>query len=130
VDAGTNTFFDKELPNGNFDVALFAWIGSPLVTSNAAIYQTKAAGKGGQNNGQYANPAVDKDLDALNRELDKDKQQALLKKIDTQLWTDVVTIPLFAFPNIVATDNKVENVKMNTTSQDLTWNAYDWSLKQ
>lgn len=130
VDAGTNTFFDKELPNGNFDVALYAWIGSPLVTSNAAIYQTKVGGKGGQNNGQYSNPTVDKDLDSLNRELNKDKQLALLKQIDTQLWTDLATIPLFAFPNIVATDNKVQNVKMNTTQQDLTWNAYDWSLKQ
>jgi ABC-type transport system substrate-binding protein len=130
VDAGTNTFFDKELPNGNFDVALFAWIGSPLVTSNAAIYQTKAGGRGGQNNGQYSNPTVDKDLDGLNKELDKDKQLALLKKVDTQLWTDLATIPLFAFPNIVATDNKVENVTMNTTQQDLTWNAQEWNLKQ
>lgn len=130
VDAGTNTFFDKELPNGNWDIALYAWIGSPLVTSNAAIYQTKAGGKGGQNSGQYSNPIVDKDLDTLNRELDKDKQVALLKKIDTQLWTDLVTIPLFAFPNLVATDQKVENVVMNTTQQDLTWNAQEWSLKQ
>lgn len=130
VDAGTNTFFDKELPNGNFDVALYAWVGSPLVTSNAAIYQTKAGGKGGQNNGQYSNPTVDKNLDALNRELNKDKQLALLKQVDTQLWTDLATIPLFAFPNLVATDTKVQNVKMNSTQQDLTWNAQEWTLKQ
>jgi peptide/nickel transport system substrate-binding protein len=130
VDAGTDTFFEKELPNGNFDVALFGWVGSPLVTANAPIYQTRAGGKGGQNNGQYSNPTVDKDLDSLNRELDKDKQLALLKKIDTQLWTDLESIPLFAFPSLVATDSKVENVTMNTTQQDLTWNAQEWNLKQ
>ena len=66
----------------------------------------------------------------MNRELDKDKQLALLKQIDTLLWTDLATIPLFAFPDIVATDKKVENVEMNATQQDLTWNAQEWSLKQ
>jgi ABC-type transport system substrate-binding protein len=130
VDAGSSTFFDKELPNGNFDVALFAWIGSPLVTANPPIYQTKAGGLGGQNNGQYSNPQVDAEFTQLNQELNPDKQFALLKQIDTQLWTDLATIPLFAFPNVVATDSKVQNVKMNTTQQDLTWNAQDWTLKQ
>lgn len=130
VDSGTNTFFDEELPNGNFDVGLYAWSGSPTVTSNAAIYQTKAGGKGGQNNGQYSNTQVDQWFSELNTTLDKDKQVALLKQIDTQLWTDLATIPLFAFPNLAATDSKVENVRMNATQQDLSWNAQEWNLKK
>ncbi len=128
VDSGTSTFFDKELPNGNFDVAMFAWIGSPLVTANAPIYQTRAGGKGNQNMGYYTNPKVDADFTQLNQTLDRAKQVDLLKQIDTQLWTDLATIPLFAYPSLVATDSKIQNVKLNTTQQYLTWNAEDWSL--
>ncbi|HET9657091.1 MAG TPA: ABC transporter family substrate-binding protein [Kineosporiaceae bacterium] len=130
VDAGTSTFWDKELPDGNFDVAMFGWVGSPLVSGNPPIYQTRAGGKGMQNNGYYSNPQVDALLTELNQELNADKRMALLKKIDTQLWTDLATIPLFAFPNLVATDSKIQNVKMNTTQQDVTWNAQEWTLKQ
>lgn len=130
VDGGSATFFDEELPSGRFDVALYAWVGSPQVTPNAAVYQTKAGGRGGMNSGQYSNATVDKDFNALNRQLDKTKQRALLKKIDTQLWADLVSLPLYVFPNLVATDQRVENVQMNTTQQDLTWNAQEWSLKQ
>jgi peptide/nickel transport system substrate-binding protein len=124
VDAGTPDFFDKGLPDGNFDVALFAWTGSPLVADNKSIYITG----GGQNNYDYTNKAVDADLEALTQEIDPDKQVALLKKLDIALWTDLATVPLFAFPGILGTDPKVEGVQFNATSQDLSWNAYDWSL--
>jgi peptide/nickel transport system substrate-binding protein len=127
-DAGVATFFDKELSAGQWDVALFAWIGSPTVSGDPPIYQTKAGGKGGQNNGQYSNPEVDKLLDELVRELDKDKQTEIRKQVDTILWTDLATIPLFPFPGLLATDTKVKNVELNSTNADVTWNAFDWSL--
>ena len=123
VDAGTPDFFDKGLPDGNFDVALFAWTGSPLVAANKSIYTTG----GGQNNYEYSNKAVDADLDSLAQEIDTDKQLVLLKKLDTALWTDLATIPLFAFPGILGTEPNVQGVEFNSTQQDLTWNAYEWS---
>jgi peptide/nickel transport system substrate-binding protein len=126
VDAGTPTFFTKEWPSANFDVALFAWIGSPLVSGNDDIYKSG----GGQNPGGYANPQVDALITQLDKELDKDKQVVILKQLDTILWKDLGTIPLFAFPAVVATDTKVENVKANATQADITWNAYAWNLKQ
>jgi peptide/nickel transport system substrate-binding protein len=125
VDTGTPDFFDKALPDGNFDVGLFAWSGSPLVTQNKPIYGTG----GGSNYGKYTNKDVDAKFDQLNQELDADKQVAIMKEIDTQLWTDLVTIPLFAFPAVFAQDPTVEGAQFNATSQDMTWNAYDWSLK-
>lgn len=128
-DGGTSTFFDKDLAAGTWDIALFAWIGSPAVSGDPPIFQTKAAGKGGQNNGQYSNPEVDKLLDSLVVELDKDKQLDIRKQVDTILWTDLATIPLFAFPGLAATDTKVENVEINATQSDITWNAFDWTLK-
>jgi hypothetical protein len=40
-----------------------------------------------------------------------------------------VTIPLFAFPGLVATDPKTEGVQLNATLNEITWNAFDWKVK-
>jgi peptide/nickel transport system substrate-binding protein len=126
VDTGTPDFFEKALPDGNFDVAMFAWTGSPLVTGSSDIYITG----GGSNFGKYKGPQVDQLTAQLNGEIDTTKQVDLMKKIDTQLWTDLVTIPLFAFPGILATVPEAEGVEYNATQQELMWNAQSWSLKQ
>lgn len=130
TDTGKDSFFEKELPSGQWDVAMFAWSGSPLVTSLPGLYQSKSGGQGGQNNGQYSNKTVDQLMNKLNRELDKDKQTQIMKQVDTLLWTDLATIPLYEFPAITATDTKVENVKPNATQQDITWNVHEWTLKE
>lgn len=124
VDTGTPTFFDKEWPAGNFDVAMFAWSGSPLVSGNSGIYETG----GGQNPQKYSNPEVDKLMKQAFAEIDKGKQTQLLKQVDTVLWTDLVTIPLFSFPAIVATAKNVQGVEYNATQAELTWNVQDWTL--
>jgi peptide/nickel transport system substrate-binding protein len=107
-------------------VALFAWIGSPLVSGNIDLYRTG----GGQNPQGYSNPKVDALLKQLAGELDLDKQITIMKQIDTIMWQDLATIPIFAFPGLAATDNKTENVQINATQADITWNAYAWNLKQ
>jgi peptide/nickel transport system substrate-binding protein len=123
VDAGTPTFFSKEWPADNFDVAMFAWAGSPLVSSNVGIYNTG----GGENPTGYTNPQVDTLRTQLTAETDKDKQTAILKQLDTQLWNDLATIPLYAFPAILATTKNAKGVVYNATQADLSWNAADWS---
>lgn len=126
-DTGAPDFFDKALPAGNFDVALFAWIGSPVVSGDPSIFQTKAGGKGGQNGGKYSNPEVDKLLDTLVTKIDKNEQLKVRKQVDTLLWKDLATIPLFALPALAAHGSKVSNVKQNATQNDITWNAFEWS---
>jgi len=126
VDTGTPDFFEKDLPNGNFDVAMYAWTGSPLVTGSSGIYITK----GGSNYQAYSSPKIDQLTSQLNAEIDQTKQVDLIKQIDTQLWTDLATIPLFAFPGILATVPEAEGIQYNATQQELTWNAQDWSLKE
>jgi len=125
VDSGTPDFFDKQWPAGNWDVDMFAWIGSPTVTGSNDIFKTG----GGQNPGKYSNPQVDKLLDQLATSLDRDDQVSILKQIDTQLWSDLATIPLFAHPGIVATTSSAEGVVYNATQQELSWNSWEWNLK-
>jgi len=126
VDGGTNAFFGGSLLRGEFDVALFAWTGSPLLTQGYATYLTKGA----QNNGNYSNAQVDQLLKQLYSELDPDNQQRLLTELDRTLWSDLATMPLFAFPALLATTQKIDGVQYNPSASGVTYNVNDWSLKQ
>jgi peptide/nickel transport system substrate-binding protein len=125
VDAGTPTFFQKEWPAGQWDVAMFAWQGSPLVSGNAGIYNTG----GGQNPQGYSNPQVDKLITQLFQTTDTNAQIGLEKQIETILWTDLFNVPLFTFPAVYAATKNVQGVVYNPTQADVIWNAGDWSLK-
>ncbi len=125
VDEGDKTFFNANgaLVTGNFDVALFAWTGSPLVTGSSSIYVTD----GGSNYGNYSNKKVDELTAELNQTTDPDAQKDLIIQIETILWDDLATIPAFAFPGIVAYDADASGVVYNATQSGLTWNMQDWS---
>lgn len=128
VDAGTPDFFENAVVNGNYDVALFAWIGSPLVTGSNAAFQTDPNEQPAQNYGKYSNPQVDAWIAELSQTVDEAKQVQLMKQIDTQIWKDLYTIPLFAHPGVLASSKNAEGVEFNATQAELTWNAEKWSL--
>ncbi len=124
-DLGDETFFDADggLATGNFDVALFAWSGSALVTGSSSTYTTD----GGNNNGKYSNPEVDELTTQLNQETDPEAQKDLIIQIETILWEDLATIPTFTFPGVLATDANVSGVVYNPSQAGLTWNAQEWA---
>jgi ABC-type transport system substrate-binding protein len=122
VDAGTPTFLDHEWPAGAYDVALLSWTGSPVVTASSDIYTTGGA----SNLGGFTDPQVDQLFGKLPHELDRGRQLDLLRQIDAQLWQDVATVPLFAYPALAATSADVSGVVLNPTPEDLTWNVADW----
>lgn len=124
TDAGSDTFFDVELSAGDWDVAMFAWAGSPLKTGQSEIYRTA----GGINFGGYGNPDVDSLLDQINQELDADTQVDLANQVDVILWEDLVTIPVFSFPGVVAYSDNAANVTYNPSQNGLTFNASAWQL--
>jgi ABC-type transport system substrate-binding protein len=126
IDEGDKTFFNANgaLVTGRFDVAMFAWAGSPLVTGSSSIYVTD----GGSNYGNYSNTEVDKLTDQLNQTTDLTEQQNIIVQIETILWNDLATIPVFAFPGIVAYDSTAEGVEYNATQAGLTWNMQDWNV--
>jgi peptide/nickel transport system substrate-binding protein len=126
VDAGQSDFFGNGLANGNWDVALFAWAGSAIVTSNSSTYVTG----GGNNNGKYSNPQVDSLTKQLNSTLDPAKQKGLQAQLDKIVFSqDLASIPVFAFPAVLATDKKVQGVEYNASQSDVTFNASKWSLQ-
>jgi ABC-type transport system substrate-binding protein len=126
LDQGDKTFFNANgaLVQGRFDVAMFAWAGSPLVSGSSSIYVTN----GGSNYGNYSNKQVDKLTAQLNQATNPDDQKNLIIQIETILWNDLATIPVFAFPGIVAYDANATGVVYNASQAGLTWNMQDWSI--
>jgi peptide/nickel transport system substrate-binding protein len=124
-DAGQPDFFGNGLFAGNFDVALFAWAGSPLVTGSSSTYVTG----GGNNNGKYSNPKVDALTAQLNTTTNPDAQVKLIQQIEKILWDDLATIPLFAFPGVVAYSSNITGVTFQPSQSQVTWNMQDWSVK-
>ncbi len=124
IDAGSETFFDVELDAGDWDIAMFAWGGSPLKTSATGAFTTG----GGNNNGSYSNAEVDALSDQLGQTLDSAAQAEIGNQIDAILWQDLATIPVFSFPGIVAYTDNAQNIIPNPSQNGLTWNAFDWAV--
>lgn len=132
IDNGTDDFFGVGLAQGDFEVALFAWVGSGYVSGTSSTFMSPdacASGSKGNNNGCYSNPEVDELYRALLSELDPDAARNLVKEIETLLWEDIPTIPIFTFPALVAWSEDVDGVVNNLTQGGITWNMHEWSRR-
>ncbi len=124
IDSNNADFFDRHLPNGDYEVALFAWAGSGQIASGQNIYAT---GKG-QNYGKYSNETVDKAWDTLVATLDPAVHLEQTKIIEKELWDQLHGIPLYAHPLVVAYDSTLSNVRATATQDQVSWNAPQWVL--
>jgi glutathione transport system substrate-binding protein len=118
--------FGDALPNGNFDIANFAWVGTPFaVSSNQDIYRTG----GGGNYGNYTNPKVDAMFKQAIAETDEAKSAELANQIDQLITEDMATIPLYQKPTFIAYRNTFVNIRDNATSEGPLYNAGTWGQK-
>jgi peptide/nickel transport system substrate-binding protein len=130
IDSGMDPFFGGGLDQGDFDVALFGWVGSAYVSGTSSTFTTApacAAGQKGNNNGCYSNPDVDDLYRQLLSELDIDAQRVIVKQIEAILWEDLPTIPLFTFTSIPAWADDLQGVVDNQTQDTLTVHKHGWS---
>jgi peptide/nickel transport system substrate-binding protein len=122
-DGGSDTFFEKELPAGDFDAAMYAWAGSGQITSGENIYSTE----GGQNQTGYSDETVDEAWGTLAASLDESVHTEQLKVIEKQLWDTLFGIPLFAHAGLSAANSNIDNVRFTAAQDGIVWNADQWS---
>lgn len=123
----SKTFFGEPLPQGDFDIALFAWVGSPFaISGNRLAYRTGSS----SNYGKYANARVDQLFDQALQELDEKKVADLGNQIDQQLWADMATIPLYQKPTYIAYYDKYGNIRDNSSQETPFYNSNEWGLKK
>ncbi|MFV0430209.1 MAG: ABC transporter substrate-binding protein [Arachnia sp.] len=125
IDASSEGFFADELVSGDYEVALYAWSGSGVVTSGQSIYAT---GKP-QNYGEYSNPEVDAAWDTLTSTLDEDVHLEQVKIIEKALWDDLFGIPLYAHPGVQAYSADLSNVRATSAQSQISWNAFQWATE-
>jgi peptide/nickel transport system substrate-binding protein len=123
--AEADVLFGEWLPEGNFDIANFAWVQSPFFSGNKDIYRTE----GGQNYGKYSNPEVDQMLTQGVAELDRNKMVEMSNQIDQKLFEDMATFPLYQKPNFIAWRNSFVGIGDNSSLQGPFWNANTWGAK-
>ena len=123
TDDPSEDFNAVRLSASDYDIALFAWVATPLLSSNTSLYVPG----GGQNWNAYDNPKVQELFDAANKEFDAAARADLMNQIDQILWDDMATLPLFQFQEMVAFNDAVQNVVFNGPL-GVTWNANEWTL--
>lgn len=131
VEPKSNFFSNTWLYGGNFQLALFAWVGSPLLTSNNAIYCSNPHNTSvscGSNYDFYSLPALDKLLTAASTTVNATTERSDYNKADVLAWSNMLTLPLYQRLSSVFWDPKVHNVLANPSSAGVLWNANKWSV--
>jgi len=113
------------LSSGDFDMIIFAWVGSPFLAG--AFNQWGSTG--GSDYNHYSNPQVDDILTQVKTTLDYNKVYDLLNQADTLMAADASVLPLFQKPVFLAVSNKFVNIRNNANSSGPAYNIQDWGLK-
>ncbi|KYG61087.1 ABC transporter substrate-binding protein [Bdellovibrio bacteriovorus] len=126
-------FFAETMTKRKFDgLALFAWVSSPenspRSTVSSKAIPNNSNGWSGQNFHGWANPAVDKNLDALDVEFNPQKRVTLVHDILKAYTMDVPVLPLYYRSDISVTPKNLKNYKMSGHQFYETNNVEDWSL--
>jgi peptide/nickel transport system substrate-binding protein len=134
-DFTSDGFNGKDLPAGNYQVALFAWTGSPFKSGLDAIYQTKQGALGGANYQGYSDTKVDSLFQQADGELDFAKRSQELVQADKLIAQDGFTLPLFTLPEFAVTDGSIMStdqhgkkvqISDNEASSGVLWDAFTW----
>jgi len=119
----------KSLEGGQFQIALFAWVAGPFPSQNGSIYHSVAGDSLGQNYTRGGDPEVDKLLPEISASTDTDAQIKLGNQVDTLLWKDLYTIPLYQKPTFLAYNSNYTGIVDNATNAGPLWDATKWARK-
>jgi peptide/nickel transport system substrate-binding protein len=116
-------------PINPHDAVIFAWSQTSLAVGGSdqiyACYEDPMA-KGGNYNG-FCNEEVTEALKTLNVTSDTDTQTELLTTAETGIWADAASIPIFQFPGLLVSSDRVTGVKIMPLSPDYFWNFWEWA---
>jgi peptide/nickel transport system substrate-binding protein len=116
---------------GGFQIALFAWVGSPFISNTPPIYESPAGANGAvqQNYSRIGTPQIDALLDQWLTETDESQVAATGNEIDKLLWDQMATLPLYQKPTFIAYTGTVQSVEDNPTQAGPLWNASRWTVQ-
>jgi peptide/nickel transport system substrate-binding protein len=113
------------LQNGDYDMIIFAWVGTPSVEAGA--YQLWTINGGGDYN-KWDNAEATKDMNDAAASTDVAKADELLNSADQLLTNDAVVLPLFQKPTYLAVNTNVVGIRDNPTNAGPAYNNQAWGL--
>jgi peptide/nickel transport system substrate-binding protein len=114
------------LTSGDFDMIIYAWVGSSFLADKKDLWTTG----GGGNYGKYSNPDVDKLIGDAVKTFDDKQAREMFNRADEIMSADAYNLPLFQKPVFLAVYSDYVNVRNNPTAAGPAYNCNEWGLKQ
>jgi peptide/nickel transport system substrate-binding protein len=125
-----NTLFGTVGPKSEYDIIQFAWVSSPFASANQSIYCSYTnASLCGSNWNHYANTQVDNLFNQAVSTVNLAQSTTLYNQVDSILWKDMVTLPLFEAAQLYTWSNAYGNIIPNPSLTGVPWNAQVWGTK-
>ena len=106
-----DNFFDKYITPGQFDLTVFAWMGTPFpVSSSESIYRRPVGDKIQQNYARIGSDELDRVFDDAVQELDPQTAISLANQADTLIWQEVHSVTTYQRPDIWAVKSGLANI--------------------
>jgi peptide/nickel transport system substrate-binding protein len=122
----------EDLSMGRADMALLPMHSSPY-PSQAIAWYTMLLGRpgtaGSEDWSNLADPSVDSLLEKASRELNPVTAAPIYTDVDTLLWQDMVGLPLFAEPTLLATSGLTYGISANSDGPSLLWSPGSWTMR-
>ncbi|TCJ22277.1 ABC transporter substrate-binding protein [Nocardioides jejuensis] len=119
--------WSNKLGNKSYDAIFFGWNST---TTSVLGSMANYVGKAGSNFQGYDNATVNKAYADLQFTTDQKEQIALLKTIDTEIYKDAVTLPIFEFPGVVFYDGKaIGGLDPAYLSPNMFYGYWNWTAK-
>ena len=111
----------------DYDIALFAWVGSPNPVGNANIYGCDDDEPRAQNWTAYCDDELTEVMDQANQTVDPDENAELWNEAASIIAEGVPIVPLFQQPQLLAWEDSITGPQLNATNQTQFWNSQEWA---
>jgi peptide/nickel transport system substrate-binding protein len=132
VPAASEAAAGEMLSSGAADLALIPRTSSPFLSQAMAWYSNllgPAGEDGSENWSGYDSGTFNSLVTKASQQLNTTTAAADYLAADTQLWNDVVALPLYAEPSALVWSREVANMNPTPTSNSLLWYAQYWAVR-
>jgi len=114
------------LAKADYDIMIFAWVGSPFYRGAAEQNWVTA---GGGNYGKYSNAEVDKLTKEAAGTLDEAKAAQLTNQANEIMAKEAYVLPIAQKPTFLMVYADYVNIRDNASSSGVNYNNYAWGIK-
>jgi peptide/nickel transport system substrate-binding protein len=116
----------KTLASGDFDMIIFAWVGTPFLFAGA---QQLWGSTSDSDYGHWVNTQSDALLKDAAGQTDAQKAIDDLNQADQIMSTDAYVLPLFVKPTFLAAYKNIVNIRDDATQTGPPYNVQEWGIR-